>query len=61
MRTTKYGIKYNLVSAKMADTFDGYDYAVASCHINNYGLIIVDEYGCPIDNEYELEQIFEEL
>lgn len=59
MKTTKYGVKYDVLSAKMAVTFEGYDYAVASCHINNYGVIIVDEYGSPIDNEYVLEDIFE--
>ena len=61
MKRTKYGLKYDIVSAKMVDTFEGYDYIVASNHINNYGLIIVDEYGSPIDDEYELEQIYEEL
>ena len=59
MKTTKYGVKYDVLSAKMADTFEGYDYAVASCQINNYGVIIVDEYGSPIDDEYVLEHIFE--
>ena len=59
MKTTKYGVKYDVLSAKMADAFEGYDYAVASCHINNYGVIIVDEYGSPIDDEYVLEDIFE--
>jgi superfamily II helicase len=59
MKTTKYGVKYDVLSAKMVDTFEGYDYAVASCHINNYGVIIVDEYGSLIDNEYVLEDIFE--
>lgn len=59
MKTTKYGVKYDVLSAKMVDTFEGYDYAVASCHINNYGVIIVDEYGSPIDDEFVLEDIFE--
>ena len=59
MKTTKYGVKYDVLSAKMADTFEGYDYAVASCHINNYGVIIIDEYGSPIDDEFVLEDIFE--
>lgn len=59
MKTTKYGVKYDVLSTKMADTFEGYDYVVASCHINNYGVIIVDEYGSPIDDEYVLEDIFE--
>ena len=54
------GIKFNIFSDLMLDCFSGYDYAVASCHIKNFGFIIVDEYDCPIDNEDDLEEIFEE-
>ena len=34
-----------------------YDKSVARCHMENYGVIYLDEYGCPIDNEYELEEL----
>ena len=52
MKITKGGLKYDFVSAKDAYKFEGYDYVVASCHIKNYGIIVVDEYGSPIDNEF---------
>ena len=60
MKITKGGLKYDFVSAKDAYKFEGYDYVVASCHIKNYGIIVVDEYGSPIDNEFSLEMIFDE-
>jgi hypothetical protein len=34
-----------------------YDQVVASCHLTNYGTIFLDEWGHPIDSEYELETI----
>lgn len=33
-----------------------YDQMVASCHLSNFGTIYLDEWGFPIDNEYELEE-----
>ena len=38
-------------------TWNSYDKIIAKCHLENYGKIYVDEYGCPIDNEYDLEEI----
>lgn len=37
--------------------WDEYDKAVAQAQLNNYNRIFLDEYGCPIDNEYELEKL----
>lgn len=34
-----------------------YDQDVARCQLNNYGKIFLDEYGKPIDDEYELEEL----
>lgn len=34
-----------------------YDKSVARCHMENYGVIYLDEFDCPIDNEYELEEL----
>lgn len=31
--------------------FTGYDLAVAKCHIENWGVIYVDEYGLPFEVE----------
>ena len=35
-----------------------YDITVAECQLNNYGCIYLDEFGCPIDNTYETDEIF---
>lgn len=37
-------------------SWNEYDKVVAECHLANYGIIYLDEYGCPIDVE-ELEYI----
>ena len=34
-----------------------YDISVAKTHLANYGVIYLDEYGCPIDDEYILEDM----
>lgn len=36
-----------------------YDKLVAESHIYNYGVIYLDEYGCPIDNDELIEEIRE--
>lgn len=36
-----------------------YDKLNAKCQLENYGKIYLDEYGHPIDNEYELENRIE--
>lgn len=44
-----------------ATTVDGnwsdYDKVVGKCQLRNYGVIFIDQYGCPIDDEYELEDL----
>lgn len=34
-----------------------YEQRVGTCHLDNYGKIYLDQYGVPIDNEYELERL----
>lgn len=54
--------QYRLLSANKIDKFDGYDRVVAQNHIANVGCIIVDStYGDPIDNEYDLEEIYQAI
>lgn len=55
---TSYGMEFNLVN-EIDPTWGEYDKTVASCHLANVGVIIVDvEYGHPIDNEHDLEEIY---
>lgn len=56
---TSYGLEFELLNASELDKFDGYDRVVAECHIANCNKIIVDAaYQQPIDNEYDLEEIY---
>ena len=49
-----------VLNSKRIGEFDGYDRSVANCHIANCDYIIV--YAArpsePIDNEYDLEEIY---
>ena len=39
--------------------WSGYDKTIAGCHLANARVVIVDtEYGQPIDNEHDLEEIY---
>lgn len=56
---TRYGLEFNTLNAEEITRFNGYDKVVAECHIANCGKIIVDTvYEQPIDNEYDLEEIY---
>lgn len=56
---TRYGLRFKTLTAADIDKFEGYDRSVAECQIANCGQIIVDsEYEQPIDNEYDLEVIY---
>lgn len=59
---TNYGMEYEILTADELHRFDGYDRSVAQCHIANCGCIIVGtQYGQPIDNEYDLEEIYKQI
>ena len=56
---TEYGLEFMILPAEELDRFEGYDRSVAECQIANCGNIIVDTtYQQPIDNEYDLEEIY---
>lgn len=55
---TSYGLKFELLK-EINPTWDNYDKTVAQCHLKNVGVIIVDtKYHNPIDNEYDLDEIY---
>lgn len=37
--------------------WNSYDRTVAKSQLSNFGCIYIDEYGCPIDNEYVLAKL----
>ena len=55
---TSYGLEFNIINPEEIERYCGYDKAVAECHIENCGKIIIDIYEQPIDNEYDLEEIY---
>lgn len=55
---TSNGLKFELLK-EIDPTWDNYDKTVAQCHLKNVGVIIVDPvYHNPIDNEYDLDEIY---
>lgn len=55
---TSYGLKIELVK-EINPQWDDYNKAVAECHLQNAGVIIVDtKYEVPIDNEFDLDEIY---
>lgn len=56
---TNYGLEFNLLD-KIESSWSDYDKQIAHIHLENSGKIIVDPiYGKPIDNEYDLDEIYE--
>ena len=45
---------------KVNPNWSSYDKSVAECHLANYGVIYLDEYGCPIDDFDFIEDEMEE-
>ena len=39
--------------------WNSYDRTTAKAHLMNYGKIYLDEYGCPIDDDYLIDEIRE--
>ena len=46
-------------TTEISSEWTDYDRLVAESHICNYGIIYLDEYGYPIDNEELIEEIRE--
>lgn len=40
-------------------SWNEYDMTQGKIQLMNYGIIFLDEYGCPIDDEYYLEELNE--
>ena len=53
-------IKYTLTK-EVNPNWSNYDKVVANNHLTNYGTIILDEYDCPIDNEYDIDEIVKQI
>lgn len=51
------GVKNMNTTKKINGEWSKYDRMVASSQLVNYGVIFLDEYDLPIDDEYELEEL----
>lgn len=47
-------------TVKINPNWTEYDKSVGQCQLINYGVIYLDEYDLPIDDEYLLEDLYEE-
>lgn len=45
-------------TTRIKNSWDGYFQTVGTCQLNNNGIIFLDEYNLPIDNEFEIEELF---
>jgi hypothetical protein len=59
MKTTKNGLEYKF-SDCINEKWMEYYKKVAESHLSNYGVVIVDEFGNPIDNQFDIDQILGE-
>lgn len=48
-------------TTEINEKWDDYGKKVAECQLYNYGVIFLDNYDFPIDNEYELEELYEQF
>lgn len=56
---TSYGLEFEILPKEEVGRFEDYDKVVAQCHVANVGCIIVDtKYHQPLDNEFDLEEIY---
>ena len=56
------GLEYETLDPSEINKFSGYDRTVAQCHIDNVGCIIVYPGTMePIDNEYDLDEIYSKI
>mgnify|MGYP004663843289 CR=1 FL=1 len=39
--------------------WNDYNQTLATCQLNNNGVIFLDDYDCPIDNQFEVDKLFE--
>ena len=53
---TKYGKEF-YTCGKFNENWIGYDQMVARSHMSRFGVIVIDEFGQPIDNEFDLNAI----
>lgn len=57
---TDYGLEFRTVK-EINPAWQVYDQTVAQTHLSQWGVIAIDKYGLPIDNEFDYEAIAQNL
>ena len=47
------------VTTTIQKDWSDYNKTLAICQMDNNGVIFLDDYGCPIDNEFQVDEMFE--
>ena len=48
------------ITDKIDAEWNKYDAAIGQSHLDNWGIIFLDEFGLPVDNSFELEEMARE-
>ena len=48
-----------IVTTTIQKDWSDYNKTLAICQLDNNGVIFLDDYGCPIDNEFQVDEMFE--
>ena len=54
--TTPYGLSFSIIK-EIDNKWLDYDKVIGRTHLNTFGFIIVDQFGCPIDDEFDISEI----
>ena len=60
LKQTSYGLAYNIIKQKL-NGWSEYDNTIADSQLDNYGFIIVDCFNTPIDNEFDVINIVDDI
>ena len=50
-----------IVTTTIQKDWSDYNKTLAICQMDNNGVIFLDDYGCPIDNEFQVDEMFEDF
>ena len=53
---TPYGLSFSIIK-EIDNKWIDYDKVIGRNHLNTFGFIIVDQFGCPIDDECDILEI----
>lgn len=46
---------------KINNAWNNYDKSVAKCHLSNYGIIFLDSFSLPVDDQYQTDELYNNL